>query len=146
MPIKPPDLIMATNTTIVLSDFKDFSANVLKQLTVEITADLIKTTPVDTGWARSNWIPSFGESFTGTDGTRESVVTSRQQSGLTDVLTNYAISKGNIYISNNVPYILLLNDGSSRQAPAGFVQQSIARAISQVFSRRSGFRSTDRVI
>jgi formaldehyde-activating enzyme involved in methanogenesis len=32
-------------------------------------------------------------------------------------------------VSNNVPYINRLNEGHSAQAPAGFVQQAVAKAV-----------------
>ncbi len=39
---------------------------------------------------------------------------------------------GRLFLSNNVPYISRLNDGSSGQAPAGFVQAAIARASGEL--------------
>ena len=36
-----------------------------------------------------------------------------------------------MFVSNNVKYITRLNDGYSRQAPAGFVQSAIRKAVTQ---------------
>lgn len=104
------------------------------RLTTNITAELIEVTPRDTGWAASNWIPSLNTPFTEnsqiTNPTQGQVSTARieQQAGLAQVLA-YRLPLGNLFIVNNVPYILPLNNGSSQQAPAMFIQQGIARGI-----------------
>lgn len=89
-------------------------------------------TPVDTGWARANWIPSIGES--GRDPIGEpgnsGTASAAQQSGMAGVL-GYDISQGKVYITNNVPYIGALNDGHSQQQPRGFVQRAINKALTQ---------------
>lgn len=88
-----------------------------------VASKLITTTPVLTGLARSNWQASINappptfvllpispaEAFT-----RANVAISKFTAGAT------------IYISNSVHYILKLNFGSSRQAPAGFVNRAAA--------------------
>lgn len=113
--------------------------SVVRRLAVNTTANLIETTPVDTGWARSNWIPSVGVSFDGnmfeTSRDFRRALTggaiSLQQRGTAQV-SRYALNQGLVYISNNVPYIRRLNEGSSSQAPAGFVQGAIIRTITEL--------------
>lgn len=39
-----------------------------------------------------------------------------------------------IYIQNNLPYIVPLNDGHSRQAPAGFVENAVEAGIQKARS------------
>ena len=39
---------------------------------------------------------------------------------------------GTAWVANNVPYITKLNGGSSKQAPSGFVQIAIARAVQAI--------------
>lgn len=85
-------------------------------------------TPVDTGWARSNWIPSIGTMSTDPSGSKLSVSNTARQSGMSDLLS-YTMDKGKIFIANNVPYIGKLNTGGAKIAPAGFVQLAIVRAI-----------------
>ena len=109
-----------------------------KKVTLDVVANLKAQprttstgTPVDTGWARNNWIPSIGESVDEPVGDRETDVQSAaraQAEGEAEVL-KYNVSRGTIYVSNNVPYISLLNDGHSSQQPAGFVQRSIEKAV-----------------
>lgn len=102
-----------------------------KALVLAITANLIKATPVDTGWARANWVPSIGEPVVAAVGAREAVSSAEQQAGQAQVLS-YKLAGGVLYVSNNVPYIRFLNYGSSSQQPAGFVEVAIARALQQV--------------
>jgi hypothetical protein len=125
---------------VVVKSLEGFIDAVMKKLTLDIVANLRSApdtgygTPVDTGWARANWIPQIGSPRTSTEGTREAaelgnVSTAGQEAGLASVVTSYTRERGAIYISNNVPYIVRLNEGSSKQAPKGFVQNAIAKAI-----------------
>ena len=109
----------------------------IKKLTLDVHANLVEMTPVDTGWARANWVPSISSPYPGggqefpTREARAAAVgqgRSVQQAGTAAVL-GYRLSMNAIYITNNVPYIEELNEGSSKKAPAGFVQYAIAQAI-----------------
>jgi len=128
----------ARSVRVVVSDLDAFTTKFIKRLALNINAELIKATPVDTGWARANWVPNIGSPFEGTAGTRAdaeagSVDTAAQQAGLAKVATSYKTGP-TIHQTNNVPYIELLNGGSSKQAPSGFVQSSILKAVRQTVS------------
>lgn len=87
-------------------------------LTVDST--LAVTTPVDTGRARANWLPSLNvPDF-------RNVEPNGKQS-IDPVLSSYKIDD-TIFITNNLPYIQRLNEGYSQQAPAGFVEAAIQKA------------------
>ncbi len=106
-----------------------FTEKLITTITLEITATLIEVTPVKTGWARVNWVPRIGTPFAGTAGSQAAADQGRinqgpQRAGIAR-MTNYRLKQGNIFIVNNVPYIGRLNDGSSSQAPAAFVQTAI---------------------
>lgn len=131
---------VVTNAKEVSLELTQFTEDIVKQLSINTTANLVQTTPRDTSWARSNWVPNIGQSFGGTSGTREqaeegNISTAEQQSGIAEVALAYKLSKGPVFITNNVPYILALNDGSSVQAPAGFVQIAIIEAVREVNSK-----------
>ena len=117
----------------IKADLERAAERVIKVLAVNITANLVERTPVDTGWAKSNWIPSVGESVSEPQGSKENVgqAAAAQAGGQARVL-GYKLSKRNVFISNNVPYISLLNDGHSKQAPAGFVQVEIEQGIREL--------------
>lgn len=122
-----------TQVRVVVKSLEGFTERLVQRLALNVTALLIKDTPVDTGWARANWVPSIGTPRSRTAGSRAAAEDGRidlgpQSSGQLAVAGGYRLGPA-IFISNNVPYINELNSGSSRQAPAAFVQSAILRAI-----------------
>ncbi len=112
-----------------------FTSRAITKLTLDVTANLIERTPVDTGWARANWVPSIGQpelkdlpSARPDDPQTVSSAVVEQQSATAKIL-GYTLKMGRVFVTNNVPYIMALNDGTSTKAPAGFVQQAIAKAV-----------------
>lgn len=99
---------------------------VKRKLALELFAELLQTTPVDTGRARAGW--SLGPMLTNN-------VPPKDKSGYGfDVASNVnpAMAPQNapiIYIYNNVEYIGRLNAGSSTQAPREFVQIAIDKVV-----------------
>ena len=107
------------------------------KITLDVTANLLETgtahgTPVDTGWARANWVPSVGRRARSPEGAERNVpaAAAKQAAGQAQV-AGYKLERGRVFISNNVPYILRLNDGYSKQAPRGFVQNAVRKAVTQ---------------
>lgn len=83
-----------------------------------IDAQLVDRTPIDTGRAQSNWLPSLNIP-------EVRIVEPGQKVSITPVLRSFNI-EDTIYISNNLLYIKKLNSGSSIQAPdGGFVEDAI---------------------
>ena len=97
----------------------------------EAVANLQEATPVATGWARANWLPSVGQPATDVVGAPGQPDASATESGLARVLT-YKLGEGDAFIANNVPYISVLDGGSSTQAPAGFVDVAVDKAVQTV--------------
>jgi hypothetical protein len=99
------------------------------RLGLEVLRNVVFLTPVDTGRARGNWQLTIGSPAIG----------QRDDFKSRDVVSEGAAVLGNmkglevVWISNNVPYIGLLERGSSRQAPAGMVAVTLA-TIGQTFS------------
>lgn len=127
-----------TQVRVVVKSVNGFTERLMQRITLNVVAQLVRSTPVDTGWARANWVPSIGTPRTGTAGSRRAAEDGRIDLGPqvagTAALASYKLGPS-IHITNNVPYINRLNSGSSRQAPAGFVQQSIFRGIRQSVTR-----------
>lgn len=110
---------------------------VVKAITLNVVANLRRApaeggTPVDTGWARANWIPSIGVPRSATAGSPESVSTAEQDLGVAAVAAGYRLEQGSVHVTNNVPYIQKLNAGHSPQAAEGFVQRAVVEAAKQV--------------
>lgn len=97
---------------------------------------VVLATPVDTGRARANWIaalnapaagPVDGEDKSGSTAMRQAAGIAASYSGDRDV---------SIHITNNLPYIQRLNEGSSHQAPADFVRSALRGGIVAVRGAR----------
>lgn len=124
---------MVTPREQVTNALNAFTEKLIVKIVVNATAEIAELTPVDTGWARANWIPQLDSPAAGTAGTREAaengvIDLGRQSSGLAQVVSGYKLPK-KAFITNNVQYIIDLNDGSSKKAPSGFIKTGIALAI-----------------
>lgn len=111
-------------------------AAVKKKVAIAALTQIVDTTPVDTGAAISNWQVNLGSAAIGsrlayTPGTKGSTAQSNRgvtiQTG-SAVIAN-AMPGVPIHITNNLFYIGDLNDGTSQQAPAGFVEGAITAGL-----------------
>lgn len=91
---------------------------VLTQLQSNLGRELRNRTPIDTGRARRGW----------RDFDNREVLDS---SPSTVQAAGRPFRRDDLGLTNQVPYIALLEKGRSRQAPNGFVNQSISAAIRQ---------------
>jgi len=96
-----------------------------KKVAIMINNTLVLSTPVDTGRARANWQANLGSPV----GTK---VEAEDKSGQSTITKNNAtILSGNpdseieIHLTNNLEYIIPLNNGHSQQAPAGFIEKAV---------------------
>ena len=95
-----------------------------RAVALHVLSGVVMRTPVDTGRARGNWNTALGVAS-------GRVSDSRDPGGGNTVAAGSRVIGGHrdfqqIVIDNNLPYITRLNDGHSRQAPAGFVEAVIA--------------------
>ena len=115
------------------------TANLVRKVAIVADQAVVLATPVDTGTARSNWIVAMNspsskviQSYAPSDGSGSAQAAIAQAAA---VIGGYK-SGDEIHITNNLEYIGDLNDGSSRQAPANFVEESILVASKAVQSTR----------
>jgi hypothetical protein len=124
---------------VVVEELDRFIEDVMKKIALDVVANLAAPsseggTPIDTGWASANWIPYIGSPDRKTAGTRPAggakgtASRAEQESQSARLAASYKRGK-DIVIANNVPYIVTLNEGSSAQAPSGFVQKAIFKAV-----------------
>lgn len=112
----------------------------VRKVILAVDQAVVLATPVDTGRARANWRPSLGAMDTSTlpepsnpgTGLNEALsageaVAARYQGGNKSPI---------VHITNSLPYIQYLNDGSSKQAPRNFVNTAILMAISAIKQAR----------
>lgn len=85
--------------------------NTVRGVTIELFAGVIRTTPVDTGRARGNWQTTTqtpASDVLDRLGDLESVAELMAQVGGVGSVT---------YLTNNLPYIMRLEEGHSTQSP-----------------------------
>lgn len=115
----------AKNVNKAASDLAAFVA-------LEVTAELADVTPVDTSNAISNWQIGLGAPVTserephypGQKGSTESMSEDATVIAAKVKLKNKKPGQI-VYLSNNAPYIVDLDQGSSMQEPAGFVKRAV---------------------
>jgi len=95
--------------------------------TLELFSGVIRATPVDTGRARGNWQTSVGAPVNG------EIAREGDAAALAEVEAKTPQGAGQItYLSNNLPYIVQLEEGSSKQAPEGMVKRNMDRVQKMV--------------
>lgn len=95
-----------------------------RRLALQALSGLVLRTPVDTGRARGNWQVSIGAPRDGETGTNDRAGAGTIAAGNAVIGQQRAFQV--IVLQNNLPYITRLNEGSSQQAPAGYVEGTIA--------------------
>lgn len=99
---------------------------VVRKVVIDMTADIMKMTPVDTGAARSNWFWGVSRVSTIETSISKSGTPSAQRAAdFAEGLKGKAA--GTFYLTNNLPYIMALEFGHSKQAPAGMARVTVAR-------------------
>jgi hypothetical protein len=122
--------------TIVVNDLNRLLGVVMSSVAANVTLRLREQppgtpfgTPVDTGWASSNWLPSLDAPVTTPTGSKKAVSTAESDARVTALRSFRYRPDAVIYVTNSVPYITELNQGYSRQQPRGFVQRAITQAM-----------------
>lgn len=100
------------------------SDKIVRKVALDVVRELVQRTPVDTGLARSNWFIGYERG--------SSVDPAKSKNGAPSLARSaqFAANLGagsTFYIVNNVPYIMRLEFGSSKQAPAGMARVTVAR-------------------
>jgi hypothetical protein len=104
-----------------------------KKLALDILRSILKKMPVDTGRARGAWRLTIS---------RPSEEVGEGTESIAEVTTMAVSELGalrpfqTVWLTNNVPYILELEDGSSDQAPHGMVSVTLAEAASAIGGAR----------
>lgn len=132
---------LANNFRVLGSSVPENAAIMVRKVALAIDQALVLGTPVLTGRARANWQVNIGAPAAG-EVTGFPAATAGDSVGLPGASGTFAIQAaiaataefkgGSIFIVNNLPYIVPLNEGHSQQAPAGFVQTAILAGLNAV--------------
>lgn len=126
----------------VIADGIEDNANKLKRkVALAVDAAVVLATPVDTGRARSNWIVELNAPSSQTIEPLAGVRHGHAGSGGAVARASIEAAKGEIekaqpgdmiHITNNLHYISALNDGTSAQAPANFVEEAVLAGVERI--------------
>jgi hypothetical protein len=115
---------------------------VMRRCALVIDGAVVLATPVDTGRARSNWVVGLNLPPTGTipaysPGKGRSTEAANTAAAIAHGNQQIDAFRGmrttsSIYIGNNLDYIGKLNNGHSKQAPAGFVETAVLQGVNAV--------------
>lgn len=92
----------------------------VKRTSFILFSKIVALTPVDTGRARGNWVVSLNSIDRTT-----SDITSTLSSAIQNNELNRFKLNDTVYITNSLPYIMALENGSSKQAPGGMVKLTV---------------------
>jgi len=118
---------------------EDVLTDIPVELAIETRRRIAIRTPKRTGRAAGSWNASVGTPDYTTQPPTFNNVTGSVEAGRVN-LSGYSLGR-TIYVSNGIPYISDLNHGSSRQAPAGFVEataQEVHVALPEIVRRVRG--------
>lgn len=136
------------------SNIENGSVALVKRVAKTALRELVNGTPVKTGLARSNWRVSVGGTATaviesranpGKGGFAERTVAAATIADGIAKINTLSVGKNrfgsgqagsSLRISNNVPYIDKLRNGSSKQQPNDWVAEALTKAESELAGAR----------
>jgi len=101
---------------------------VFRASTISLFSSIIKRTPVKSGRLKGNWQIDINQPATGDVSDSDTTpINSLDGSSTRKVVTKVmpATLNDSIYMVNNLPYARIVENGSSTQAPHGFVAVSV---------------------
>jgi len=98
-------------------------SDIQKKLVLEALKRIVERTPVDTGRARGNWQVTIGTPANGKLDAldKDGQATIEKGIAVLSGLPPYQI----VFLSNNLEYIEILEEGNSQQAPNGMVRLTV---------------------
>jgi hypothetical protein len=95
-----------------------------RRVTLDVKQKVERKTPVDQGTARASWAVS--------DGSPSSFVPAKGQAGIGPVEASFSKPFDISFVTSNLPYIIPLEFGSSKQAPQGMVRIALAEVETEL--------------
>lgn len=103
---------------------------IFQKIAIDLDTRVVLGTPVDEGVARGNWFPSLNSP----SGARDENNADPSGSATVGALTSNALGAelgDTVWLTNNLPYILPLENGWSGQAPEGMVDINLNAVAAQ---------------
>lgn len=119
---------LAKRLNVRVKQFSQNTERAVRRAAIAADQAAVTRTPVDTGRARGNWQVAVGSPAlqpVAVGGPQAANAALAQGKA---VISGWKLGGGSIYITNNLAYIVPLDNGSSQQAPAGMSQFAIQAA------------------
>lgn len=116
----------AKNLKGLAEGLEDRTGRLVEEVAERVHGSLVLSTPVKTGNARSNWLVGVGAPRSGTVPIRSEAETINDGAA---AIRGRVKGDTEVNITNDVDYLPLLDAGSSRQAPAGFVLKAVETGV-----------------
>ncbi len=116
--------------SVILDSLEKLTEEAVRDIVIETAAGIMEEMPRDTGWAASNVLPSITDPIDEPVGTPENIDNAAAAAATTKIL-GYTLVDGKAFVNIPVPYAGRLNAGSSPQAPAGFIEDNILKALTK---------------
>ena len=110
----------------------EFVGDTLRTLALDIDRRVVLATPVRDGGAKRNWLASVGTPNNSVIDVGDGIPRAQAEQAAIDqgsVAINGANDYATIYVQNNLPYIVRLNEGWSEQAGSGYIDQIITEEV-----------------
>jgi len=100
------------------------ASQIFRKVALDLDAAVVLDTPVDEGRARGNWYPSINTPSNEVD--EDSLGAAKSLNRLNGVIGKAKLGQV-IWLTNNLPYIIALENGHSKQAAEGMVDVNALR-------------------
>jgi hypothetical protein len=123
---------------VELDAFDTDTKTLLSELTLRavflVMGDVVAGSPVRTGRFRASWFVGVGQPVRAVAAPRQQPAGSEAESvaRLVEIRPETVTGFDPVYITNNLPYASRLAEGSSKQAPNGWVDQAVSRAAQEI--------------
>lgn len=107
---------------------------IFRKIALELDYAIVLATPVDTGRARGNWYPSIGAPSASADWESKDKSGTASIGKVTSTVSSAKLGSV-VWLTNNLPYILPLENGHSKQAPSGMVDMNLDRVAAKYGAR-----------
>lgn len=107
-------------------DVKGRTLTKYKAMVMDLGKSIVRDTPVDTGEARGNWRFTTSKVSAAYSRSARDVSGAGAIARLAATVGTLTLKKP-VYMSNNAPYIERLENGWSKQAPAGMLAKNVHR-------------------
>lgn len=113
---------------------REQARTIFQKIVLDLDTAVVLGTPVDEGRARGNWFPTVGAPSTARNDDARDKSGSKAIAAATSMATQ--LDLGDVaWLTNNLPYILPLENGHSGQAPSGMVDINLEAVADQYGGR-----------